>query len=201
MTIATTVLTNLPVQGEMLDENGHLTQQWRLFFQGLYIRIGGQAAPSNLALGSTTDTSSGAISSLTTATNSNTTNISNLTTTSNNNATTVSGLTTTSNNNATTVSNLSMATNSNTTAIATLNAAPGAVAPVTVTASPFTYRAIQKGALVISGGSLRRVEVTRDGTTFYLTGTLRGMFPLSTNDSIRVTYIAALVPVLTFFPT
>ena len=116
-----------------------------------------------------------------------TANVSNLTTTSNNKATTVSGLTTT--------------TNNNTAAIAVLNAAPGAVAPVTVGASPFTYKAAQKGALIISGGSLRRVEVTRDGTTFYGTGNLRGMFPLSTNDSIRVTYLAALVPVLTFFPT
>lgn len=206
-------LTNLPVQGGMNDENGNLTQQWRLFFQDLYTRVGGNQAPTNSTLATSGNTNAGAITSLTTQTNSNTTAItglttsnsnnataiSNLTTTTNGNTTSINNLTTTSNNNATTVSNLTTSTNANTTAIATLNAAPGAVVVVTVGASPFVYKASQKGALVISGGALRRVEITRDGTTFYSTGAFRGMFPLSTNDSIRVTFTTA--PVLTYFPT
>ena len=155
----------------MLDENSNLTQQWRLFFQDLYTRVGGNQAPSNLILATSSNGYASQITALQTATTGNTTNISSLTTT----------------------------TNNNTAAIATLNAAPGAVAPVTVGASPFTFKASQKGALVISGGGLRRVEITRDGTTFYSTGAFRGMFPLSTNDSMRVTFTA--VPVLTFFPT
>ena len=150
----------------MLDENGNLTQQWRLFFQDLYLRVGGNSAPTNLVLA----------------------------TSSNNYVTQITAL-------QTTVSGLTTSTNNNTAAIATLNAAPGAVAPVTVGASPFTFQATQKGALVISGGGIRKVEITRDGTTFYSTGAFRGMFSLSTNDRIRITFTTAAAPVMTFFPT
>ena len=147
----------------MLDQNGVLTQQWRLFFQNLYTRIGGQIAPSNSVLGNVFNIIGASIAVLTTSTTANAAAI------------------------------VSLA--------AIVNAPPGAVAPVIVGVSPFTFTTAKKGALVISGGGLKLVEITRDGTNFYNTGAFRGMFPLSTNDSIRVTYLAASVPVLTFFPT
>ena len=50
MALPTTTLTNLPVQGPMLDDSGILTQQWRLFFQNLYTRVGGNQAPTNATL-------------------------------------------------------------------------------------------------------------------------------------------------------
>ena len=161
--VTTTIVSNVPFQGDMQDDNGILTQQWRLFFQNLYTRIGGQIAPSNSALGNTFAIIGSTITALTTSTTANATAIVNL--------------------------------------AAIVNALPGAVAPVAVGASPFTFTTSKKGALVISGGGLKLVEITRDGTNFYSTGAVRGMFPLSTNDSIRVTYLAASVPVLTFFPT
>lgn len=137
MTVSTTVLSNFPFQGDLLDENGNITQQWRLFFQGMYTRLGGQNAPSNAALG---------------------------------------------------------------TVVNSLTDPPGPVIPVIVGASPFTYKAPKRGALVISGGGLTMVEVTRDGVTFYNTGSFRGMFALSINDSIRVKYLTASAPLMTFFP-
>ena len=46
-TLPTTTLTNLPVNGPVVDDNKNLTQQWRLFFQDLYVRVGGNKAASN----------------------------------------------------------------------------------------------------------------------------------------------------------
>ena len=49
-TLPTTTLTNLPVNGPVVDDNNNLTQQWRLFFQDLYVRVGGNKATSNSQL-------------------------------------------------------------------------------------------------------------------------------------------------------
>ena len=49
-TLPTTTLTNLPVNGPVVDANQNLTQQWRLFFQDLYVRVGGNKATSNSQL-------------------------------------------------------------------------------------------------------------------------------------------------------
>lgn len=46
MTLPTTKLTNVPMRGPVVDKNGNITQQWRLFFEFLYIRVGGLSAPS-----------------------------------------------------------------------------------------------------------------------------------------------------------
>ena len=49
-TLPTTTLTNLPVNGPVVDDNRNLTQQWRLFMQDLYVRVGGNKATSNSQL-------------------------------------------------------------------------------------------------------------------------------------------------------
>lgn len=46
MSLPTTTLTNVPMQGPVVDKNGNITQQWRLFFEFLYTRVGGLSAPS-----------------------------------------------------------------------------------------------------------------------------------------------------------
>ena len=208
-----TVLTNLPVQGEMLDENGHLTQQWRLFFQALYTRIGGQLAPSNAVLAIVSNATNGNVAGLTSTSNANATTVAGLSTTSASNATTVTGLAaatasnttaiqsliTATNSNTTSIASLLTTTNQNTAAIAALNAAPAAVMPVTVTASPFSYKALNKGAVAVSGGTVQSIQLTRDGTAFYNVGLVDGIIAMSTNDSVVVTYTTA--PVMTFFPT
>ena len=70
-----------------------------------------------------------------------------------------------------------------------------AVAPNTLTvgASPYTY-INNTGApvdVMISGGGISKVQFTRNGTSFYSTGSFYGMFTLSPWDAIKVTYVAA----------
>jgi len=69
------------------------------------------------------------------------------------------------------------------------------VSNVTLTGSPFTYQNTNAYTLdiMISGaaGTATNVEFSRDGTTFLSTGALFGMFMLSPNDTLRITYVAA----------
>ena len=70
-----------------------------------------------------------------------------------------------------------------------------AVAPNTLTvgASPYTY-INNTGApvdVMISGGGISKLQFTRNGTSFYSTGSFYGMFTLSPWDAIKVTYVAA----------
>lgn len=69
------------------------------------------------------------------------------------------------------------------------------VAPNTLTvgASPYTY-VNSTGApvdVMISGGGISKLQFTRNGTSFYSTGSFYGMFTLSPWDAIKVTYVAA----------
>jgi hypothetical protein len=72
---------------------------------------------------------------------------------------------------------------------------------ITVGASPFVYTASQRGAMLVSDGGLTNVEISRDaGITYRTTGSFRGMFPMTTNDLLRVTYQVS-APHMTFYPT
>lgn len=75
---------------------------------------------------------------------------------------------------------------------------PAPESAVTVTASPMTYVAAQRGFMVVSGGTVSAVAFSRDGVTFYNSGETAGSFPLSNGDSLKVTYTVA--PTMTFFP-
>jgi hypothetical protein len=76
--------------------------------------------------------------------------------------------------------------------------ATGPVSPVTLGTSPLSYKAAQGGTLVIQGGSVSLVSFTRDGLTNVNTGQTQGMFPLSQNDTLIITYTGT--PILTFVP-
>lgn len=65
-------------------------------------------------------------------------------------------------------------------------------------ASPFIYSAKSKGNIIVNGGTVTAIAISRTGT-FYTTGAITGMFNLCANDQIRVTYSSP--PTLTFFPT
>lgn len=70
-----------------------------------------------------------------------------------------------------------------------------AVAPNTLTvgASPYTY-INDTGApvdVMISGGGISKLQFTRNGSSFYSTGSFYGMFTLSPWDAVKVTYVAA----------
>jgi hypothetical protein len=71
---------------------------------------------------------------------------------------------------------------------------------ITVTASPFTYTNATgyNADVLVSGGGVSKLEFSRDGTTFYDTGSYYGMFSLSPSDKLRVTYATA--PTMTLIP-
>jgi hypothetical protein len=73
---------------------------------------------------------------------------------------------------------------------------PSAEASITVGASPFAYQATQKGFVVVTGGTVSNIQITRTGT--YTTGQTSGVFPLSLADILTVTWSGK--PTMTFFP-
>lgn len=73
---------------------------------------------------------------------------------------------------------------------------PAAEVSVTVGASPFAYQATQKGFLVITGGTVSAISITRTGT--YSTGITAGIVPVSLADIVTVTWSGK--PTMTFFP-
>lgn len=75
----------------------------------------------------------------------------------------------------------------------------GQTSSITVTASPFSFTASQVGEVIVKGGTVSKVEFSRDGSTFIDTGVTAGMFPLKNQDMLRVTYSAA--PTMTFVPS
>jgi hypothetical protein len=64
---------------------------------------------------------------------------------------------------------------------------------ITLTGSPFTYTngEVYNVDVMISGGGISKLEFSRDGTTYYDTGSYYGMFALSPFDTLRVTYVSA----------
>lgn len=77
-----------------------------------------------------------------------------------------------------------------------LTAAPGAIEPVTIGASPFSYTAPVAGHLVISGGSVSQLRIVRGRVSFNYP--LGNQVPVSPGDIVIVTYATA--PSLTFIP-
>jgi hypothetical protein len=71
---------------------------------------------------------------------------------------------------------------------------------ITVTASPFTYINQTGGDVdvIVSGGGISLLEFSRNGATFYSTGSFYGMFSLSPYDRLRATYVSA--PTMTLVP-
>jgi len=69
---------------------------------------------------------------------------------------------------------------------------------ITVTASPFSYTAIARSQVIVSGGTVSAIELSRNGTDFYSTGQTAGTFQLDGGDLLRVTYSG--LPTLTLFP-
>ena len=68
---------------------------------------------------------------------------------------------------------------------------------IAVGASPFTYQVAKRGAVVIAGGTVTKVELGRL-STFTDLGVTSGQVQALMNDSVRITYSAA--PVMTLLP-
>jgi hypothetical protein len=71
---------------------------------------------------------------------------------------------------------------------------------ITVGASPFTYtnNEVYDIDVIVQSGTVSLIEFSRDGTTWYTTGLIVGMFNLSKSDRLRVTY--TVLPTMTMIP-
>ena len=65
------------------------------------------------------------------------------------------------------------------------NQAPGA--------SPYVYTNTSglRQQIMVSGGTVTLIEVSRDGTTYFPAGILAGSVTLNPNDRLRLTYLVA----------
>ena len=68
------------------------------------------------------------------------------------------------------------------------------------TGSPFTYQNtnIYDLDVIVQGGTVTKIEFTRDNSNFYDVGLTQGMYRLSPNDRLKVTYTGA--PTMTGIP-
>jgi len=71
-------------------------------------------------------------------------------------------------------------------------------AAITPTGSPFTYTVPFSGAVTVTGGVVSVISIKRQGATV-ATGVTVGVFPVSQNDQLVVTYTGA--PTMVFLPT
>lgn len=62
-----------------------------------------------------------------------------------------------------------------------------------VGASPYTYQNTAPGRqqVLVSGGTVSAIAVTRDNTNFYSTGQVAGVVILNPGDRVRITYTVA----------
>jgi hypothetical protein len=75
---------------------------------------------------------------------------------------------------------------------------PSAETVLAPKASPFTYTAPRQGYVIVNGGTVTAIAVSRSGT-FYPTGLTAGSFQVSQNDQLRVTF--SVIPSMVFLPT
>lgn len=72
----------------------------------------------------------------------------------------------------------------------------GPVAALVPGVSPYSYTATFGGTVIVKGGTVSKVELSRDGVTFYDTGQTSGMFTVALGDTLKTTY--SVVPTMTF---
>ena len=76
--------------------------------------------------------------------------------------------------------------------------ATGAIASITVGASPYTYTATAAGTVVATGGTVSGVQLKRGSTTITVDSTTNAVVPVSAGDQVITTYSAA--PTMSFVP-
>ncbi len=68
---------------------------------------------------------------------------------------------------------------------------------ITVGASPYAYTAPDRGAVIVSGGTVSAISMKRINS--HATGITAGVIPVGRGDILTVTYSVA--PTMTFMPT
>lgn len=82
--------------------------------------------------------------------------------------------------------------------LAAVEGLPQTEVAIAAGASPFTYEAVIRGQILISGGTVSAIAFSRDGTTFYTTGQTSGFVQMDKGDFVRITYTVA--PTIVYFP-
>ena len=67
------------------------------------------------------------------------------------------------------------------------------ISQISVGSSPFVYQqtTYNLASVIVSGGSVSSIEISRNGTGWYNVGLTQGQFVLNKNDRIRITYTEA----------
>lgn len=79
-----------------------------------------------------------------------------------------------------------------------LGVPPSSEIPITLGASPFIYSPSMKGGIIVNGGTVTSILISRSGA-FYPTGATQGLFSVSANDRLQVIYTVA--PTMVFLPS
>ena len=74
----------------------------------------------------------------------------------------------------------------------------GSDVPIAVNASPFVYAPTQAGTVLLSGGGITALELSRTGIWREI-GSFRAPIPMSVGDSLRVSW-TQVAPTMIFFP-
>jgi hypothetical protein len=81
---------------------------------------------------------------------------------------------------------------------AQLIAKPQAVLTLNLTGSPFNFTAASNGNLVVTGGTVSSIALTRARVVSLNMGITSGSVPMSQGDSVAITYSA--LPSVSFIP-
>jgi len=76
----------------------------------------------------------------------------------------------------------------------------GEVSNVVATGSPFVIQnnqILSNQAIVISGGTVTLIQISRNGSDYFTVGLLSGQYILSPGDYLKITY--AIAPTITRF--
>ena len=68
---------------------------------------------------------------------------------------------------------------------------PSGESAIAVMASPWIYTALLKGFVIVTGGTVSIIAFSRTPGIFYPTGQTTGVFPMSQNDQIQITFTGA----------
>jgi len=68
-----------------------------------------------------------------------------------------------------------------------------AISTISVGSSPFVYQqtTYNLASVIVSGGVVTSIEISRDNTNWYNVGLTSGQFTLNKNDYIKITYTTA----------
>src|ERR1700744_5825657 len=79
-----------------------------------------------------------------------------------------------------------------------LSGVPGPIAAVKPTGSPFTYTASGPGSLIVQGGTVSAITLSRALVSNVDMGVTQGSIPMAQGDTIQIIYSAT--PALNFVP-